>query len=225
MLGARYTLDLSQDDKRNALVKLIKQHRQGFGEFNAVTLDGAAFSIPGTKQTSAGGSTSEHFDNMGKGAGRSAKGEMPKPQGVVGGIDLKKSLQSAVDYKGLEYSEAELAKLPKAEAEYRRELMRRSKQEIKMEMGFETALKGGIEMYQKLMGRSKGAEGGDKISDVPEYVAKIPVPPRPRGLRVARAATCCCHQSRACALAFGGSAGWQRLHEWPLSCARRASWA
>jgi hypothetical protein len=133
----------------------------------------------------------------------------------VGGIDLKKSLQSAVDYKGLEYSEAELAKLPKAEAEYRRELMRRSKeapppprtkwtrrvshpvlighakQEIKMEMGFETALKGGIEMYQKLMGRSKGAEGGDKISDVPEYVAKIPVPPRPRGLRVARAATCC----------------------------------
>jgi hypothetical protein len=93
-----------------------------------------------------------------------------------------------------------------------------------MEMGFETALKGGIEMYQKLMGRSKGAEGGDKISDVPEYVAKIPVPPRPRGLRVARAATCCCRQSRACALAFGGSAGWQHLHQWPLLRARRVSW-
>jgi hypothetical protein len=55
--------------------------------------------------------------------------------------------------------QAELSKMPKAEAEYRRELMARSQQEMKMEMGFEQGLKAGLDVYKSVMQKF----GGHKI--------------------------------------------------------------
>jgi len=175
MMGARFTLDLTQEKKRTALVELIKQHRQGYGEFNGVNLDGKPYTIPGTKAEATSGAD-DHFSAMGKDAGRSTKVEQ-KIQKMPGGIDLKKSLQSAVEYKGLTYTEADLAKLPKAEAEYRRELMKQSKQEVKMELGFEPILQAGMEVYKMIKERFGGLlpEEGEKMDAVPDYIAKIPI--------------------------------------------------
>eukprot|EP00802_Teleaulax_amphioxeia_P021323 Tamp_21672.p2 GENE.Tamp_21672~~Tamp_21672.p2 ORF type:complete len:267 (-),score=38.58 Tamp_21672:45-845(-) len=78
-------------------------------------------------------------------------------------IEAIGALAAATEYKGVTYTEAELNKMPKAEAEYRRELMARSKQEIKMEMGFEQGLKAGLDVYKSVMQKF----GADKSDDTP----------------------------------------------------------
>merc|ERR1711998_347761 len=92
---------------------------------------------------------SSHFSDLGQGAGRTAKGEVKSKEDKLSAA--KRALAAATEYKGLTYTEAELNKMPKAEAEYRRELMARSKQEVKMEMGFEQGLKAGLDVYKSVM--------------------------------------------------------------------------
>lgn len=50
------------------LVKFIKDHRLGGGDFHVVTLDGKEFQIPGVKKDSESGASS-HFTDLGQGAG------------------------------------------------------------------------------------------------------------------------------------------------------------
>eukprot|EP00960_Hanusia_phi_P068230 766792-Hanusia_phi.AAC.1 len=73
MLGTPYTLDMSRDQDRQEVIKLIKQHRLGGGEFNAVVLNGVDFNLPGTNSL-VSEKENEHFKEL-KGKGQSAKGE------------------------------------------------------------------------------------------------------------------------------------------------------
>ena len=158
LFGKPHSLDLKVAHNRATLVKLIKEHRLGGGEFHMVTLDGKDFHVPGTKKTDDG--PSAHFTDMGINMGKSAKGELKGD--VSAKVNAAKAaFSAATEYKGLQYSEAELNKLPKAEAEYRRELMARSKQAVKMEMGFESGLKAGLDVYKSVMQRF-GSEDTDK---------------------------------------------------------------
>ena len=161
LFGKQYTLDVTVAHHKTTLIKLIKDHRLGGGDFNVVTLNGKEYHIPGTKGDSESESSS-HFSDMGQGAGKSAKGERKDESGDKVNA-AKRALAAAADYRGVTYTEAELRKMPKAEAEYRRELMARSKQEVKMEMGFESGLKVGLDIYKSL----KQKFGADEAKDSP----------------------------------------------------------
>jgi len=172
LFGKQYTLELTVPHNKATLVKLIKEHRLGGGEFNVVTLDGNEFHIPGTKGGTDAGPSS-HFSDMGKGAGKSAKGERKDTSGDKVGA-ARRALSAATEYRGVTYTEAELRKMPKAEAEYRRELMARSKQEVKMEMGFEGGLKAGLDVYKSVMQKFGGDDKEDAAPSAADWEEKLP---------------------------------------------------
>lgn len=171
LFGKQYTLDLTVPHNKATLIKLIKDHRLGGGEFNVVTLDGKEYRIPGTKGDSEAGASS-HFNDLGQGAGKSAKGEKKDAPGDKVNA-AKRALAAAADYRGVTYTEAELRKLPKAEAEYRRELMARSKQEVKMEMGFESGLKAGLDIYKSVM-QKFGGDDKDSPPSAADWEQQLP---------------------------------------------------
>ena len=110
LFGAQYSLDLKVAHNRATLVRLVKDHRLGGGEFNAVTLDGKEYHIPGTKKGSDTGPSS-HFSDLGQGAGRTAKGEIKSKDDKVNAA--KRALAAATEYKGVTYTEASFLRFSK----------------------------------------------------------------------------------------------------------------
>ena len=110
LFGTQYSLDLKVAHNRATLVRLVKDHRLGGGEFNAVTLDGKEYHIPGTKKGSDTGPSS-HFSDLGQGAGRTAKGEIKSKDDKVNAA--KRALAAATEYKGVTYTEASFLRFSK----------------------------------------------------------------------------------------------------------------
>ena len=160
LTGVKYMLDMSQEGDRKTLVKLVREHQNGGGDFNMVKKDGVDYAIHGVEVADEESTTSDHFAGM---KGQAAK--VTAPVAKSAGKNMENAIKDKLQYKGLQYTAADFAKMGKSEAEYRRQLMAMSKQELKMELPGGDILNGAISFFGGMFGGKKEEANRDATEE------------------------------------------------------------
>jgi len=161
MLGVKYMLDLSQESDRKTLIKLVREHREEGGQFNMVKKDGEDYQIFGVVSGDEEEEGGSHFDGM---KGQAAQ-RIEAPQKGGAGSAVQNAVKDKLQYKGLQYSAADLSKMTRSEREYRMQLMAMSKEEVKMEMPGEGLISGALDLYKSWFGKKEEDTGDEPTGE------------------------------------------------------------
>eukprot|EP00285_Hemiselmis_virescens_P009566 CAMPEP_0173385096 /NCGR_PEP_ID=MMETSP1356-20130122/7690_1 /TAXON_ID=77927 ORGANISM="Hemiselmis virescens, Strain PCC157" /NCGR_SAMPLE_ID=MMETSP1356 /ASSEMBLY_ACC=CAM_ASM_000847 /LENGTH=233 /DNA_ID=CAMNT_0014340747 /DNA_START=342 /DNA_END=1043 /DNA_ORIENTATION=- len=98
------------------------------------------------------------------------------PQKGGSGAAVQQAVKDKLQYKGLQYSAADFSKMTRSEAEYRRQLMAMSKEEVKMEMPGGELINGAIGLYKSWFGKKEEANDDEPTGEAFERLLENKLP-------------------------------------------------